>query len=44
MGFSNSLKLQLELDTSHYDFENFVEFVGGEAFDVLGAASWLRRM
>lgn len=22
----------------HYDFEDFVEFVGGEAFDVIGAS------
>lgn len=27
----------MELDTSHYDFENFIELVGGEAFDVIGA-------
>lgn len=25
----------MELDASHYDFEDFVEFVGGEAFDVI---------
>ena len=28
----------MELDASHYGFEDFVEFVGGEAFDVLGAS------
>ena len=27
----------MELDTSHYDFENFIELVGGEVFDVIGA-------
>lgn len=27
----------MELDASHYDFEDFVEFVGRKPFDVLGA-------
>lgn len=27
----------MALETSHYDFEDFVEFVGWEAFDVLCA-------
>ena len=27
----------MELDAFHDNFENFVEFVGGEAFDILGA-------
>ena len=27
----------MELDTSHYDFDNFIELVGGEVFDVIGA-------
>lgn len=27
----------MELDTSHYDFEDFVEFIGGETLNVLGA-------
>lgn len=34
------LRLRLSLQRSysfHYDFEDFVEFVGGEAFDVFGA-------
>lgn len=34
------LKLRLSLQRSysfHYEFEDFIEFVGGEAFDVFGA-------
>lgn len=27
----------MALDASHYDFEDFIELVGGEAFDVIGA-------
>lgn len=27
----------MELNASRYNFKDFVEFVGGEAFDVLGA-------
>lgn len=28
----------MAIEASNYDFEDFVEFVGGEAFDVLGAS------
>ena len=27
----------MAIEASNYDFEDFVEFVGGEAFDVFGA-------